>query len=177
MKAAWLIGCCLAALFAEITAGYFGIPVPVTAAFFFYNCLVFSKLSACLPFILTAAVYDATLGRTIPFTCLLLLLVLPLAAGWKKHGDCSKLHAQILPGIVFAGETFLLRLLLGLTSGGQFSSDSMLREMITLALLFLCALAILPLSCLILDGIAQRLDLPLYKNIQNKWRNGFGRQV
>ncbi|MFO7820654.1 MAG: hypothetical protein R6V56_01130 [Lentisphaeria bacterium] len=163
IHAIWILTILMLSMFAELTAARSGILLPVFLMTAFYLAVIYPPWKLLLPLGTVALVLDLSLSRNGFGTILAVGAVMYGVTTWKRHGDCTQLLLQVIPGVSL-GLLWALVLILTQRLDPQFLHW---RDIFTDGLLFaeatfLTAL-VFPLLVRLLDRIAEPMNLPEYQ--------------
>lgn len=160
----WLIIVLLLAALLELLAGSNGFAMPVLAVAGFYFAVLRRWRPLLLPYLAVGLALDLCFARSVPPHVLIMPLVLLGGRMWCFSGELKTPLVQALPG---AG----VGLLAGLAVlGGQMLQGHAVFTQPGQVLLYvlenvLWGMILLPLCCLVLDGMARLLALRRYSRV------------
>lgn len=162
----WAFICMFGAVVAELVLGGYGLIVPVFAVCSFYF-LVLLDWRVSLPLLLVlGSVLDLAFGRRFPCQVVVVSLLVPLALGWRRHGDCIHRLAQVIPGIVVGSVSGSVALVLVRLPGSGLTWDFAWRNAVIFAEFALGGALALPAVSALFDRFAARFDLPRFDSVQ-----------
>ena len=151
------------AVVAEIVIGNYGVVAPVVGIAVFYFATVAGWPRALVPSLAAGALVDLALGRRLPVAVTVAALLVLMARFWVRHGTLRRFRAQSLPGGAVGAVAGTVQVVLA----------SLIEESGGLGLLWhnarlvagstLAGVAGLPLACWLLDRMAGRMAIPLYR--------------
>ncbi|MDQ0291594.1 hypothetical protein [Oligosphaera ethanolica] len=160
----WLIIVLLLAALLELLAGGSGFAMPVLAVAGFYFAVLRHWRPLLLPYMAAGLALDLCFARVVPPHVLIMPLVLFGGRMWCFSGELKTPLVQALPG---AGVGLLASLAV---VGGQLLQGHAVLSQPGQVLFYvlenvLWGMILLPLSCLVLDGVARFLALRRYSRV------------
>jgi len=159
-KWVWILFGAFFALFFELFCAYNRLALPSVAVLCFYMGAVFGWRRAVVPFILVGSVLDLVLGRTVPFTPMLVLLVSPLGALCSKFSIRSSIGTfSLLGSTLLCVSIFILSGVTELFAVTFLSSDGWIYTLWSHAVFTVSPFILTPTFIFILDKIAPSMDV------------------
>lgn len=164
----WLFVASFGAVFLQVVSGCHGLQLPLFAVTSFYFTVALGWRRPLPAIVIMGTMLDLLLARTAPVSLLLLPPIMMLALLWRRQCNCRAALAQAFPGFIT-----------GLVHGsGLLVLQCLATERWHIGLLWHCVrilaqealggALLLPLVCRVLDATADRLGLPLYRDIQDR---------
>jgi hypothetical protein len=162
----WAFICTFAAVLAEIVFGSYGLIVPVFSVTAFYFLVLLDWRQSVPLLLVLGSALDLVFGRRFPCELVVVPVLVPLALGWRRHGDCIHRVAQMIPGLVVGAVSASAALVLVRLPGAGLTWDFAWRNALIFAEFAVGGALGLPLISALLDRLAARFDLPRFDSVQ-----------
>lgn len=145
-------------IYLEVLAGSMGIIVPATAIALFYLSIAYGWRCGLLVSLIAGTVIDMLYGRSMLITPYCMMLTVPVSLIWLHKGDPSSILPNLIPGSIAAFIVAFPPLLINAFFNGIY-----LHNFYLLVFSILCGAFMLPVVISLLDFVAERQRLPLYR--------------
>jgi len=142
----------------EVLAGSMGIIVPLTAASLFYLSIAYGWRTGLLVSLLAGTVIDVLYGREFLITPYFMMLTVSVSMIWLHKGDPVSTLPNLIPGGLAA---FIVTF--PLLAVNAYFNETYLHNLYLLVFSILCGAFMLPVIIGILDFIAEKQGLPMYR--------------
>ena len=145
-------------IYLEVLAGSMGIIVPLTASSIFYISIAYGWRSGLVLSLIAGTVIDMLYGRTMLITPYCMMITVAVSFLWLHKGDPVSTLPNLIPGSLAAFIVAFPLLLMNAYFNGTY-----LHNFYLLIFSILCGAFMLPVIIGILDFIAEKQRLPLYR--------------
>ena len=164
----WITTAAMLAACLELAAGRFGLLIPFFLAVVFYFMIIYPASRILLLIAVFAVILDLAFARSGIVTLGIAALTVYGARLWNKHGDCHRQILQCVPGAI-----------LGFVwCGGLIIVEKLMQEPLHWRTVGACVFLIveaavlgavaLPAVVIVMDTIAERLNLAEYRLVQRR---------
>lgn len=162
----WLVFCSFFSMLLETVLSTHGVAVPAVHAVAFYLVVAYGWQRVLVPTAVAGMMLDVVLGRVFPCSLLALPLVMVMALFWRRQGDCRHRALQVIPGALVGLVTGTVAVACERALPAQFNGQLVLGLAALILRVALGGAVALPVLAWALDGVARRLAVCDYSNVQ-----------